>query len=290
MNAAKIHLLAALCILLALFTGGCFRGEAHLSVHADGSCTLKSTLLGMDFIGQSLAKHKDEIMKNDPYARFREIAENGKTGFEIISDFPDMKALAKRGGPLFARRDGKCLGLLEKKTWLYDAYMFDLCPDDAIGEGGQTDPQVHALMQGFLPQIQYDFRLALPVPAESHNADGVERDGQELRWDLSSTLTSGQEKHICVTYRIWNKMHIALTAGLALLFPGLSAAVFFRRQEDAEEEGRRRLLPAALCGGLALAIIAFSAYMVLCPPTLTAQDSISPVLSDAQTAESASQQ
>jgi len=38
------------------------------------------------------------------------------------------------------------------------------------------------------------------------------------------------------------------------------------------------------------AIIAFSAYMVLCPPTLTAQDSISPVLSDAQTAESASQQ
>ena len=161
MRSSKTVIFAALCLLLAaLLSAGCFKGQANLAVHEDGSCTFKSTLLGADFIRQAIDENKDELLKNDPNAKIREITEGDKKGFEVISEFPDMKTLAEKGGKLFARQDGKCLGIMEKKTWFYDAYSFDLWVGSSQEEPtAEVDPQAQAMMQGFLSQIQYEFRL-----------------------------------------------------------------------------------------------------------------------------------
>ncbi len=281
MKSSKTVIFAALCLLLAaLLSAGCFKGQANLAVHEDGSCTFKSTLLGADFIRQAIDENKDELLKNDPNAKIREITEGDKKGFEVISEFPDMKTLAEKGGKLFARQDGKCLGIMEKKTWFYDAYSFDLWVGSSQEEPtAEVDPQAQAMMQGFLSQIQYEFRLDLPVIPESHNAETVEAEGKTLHWDLSPTLASQPEKHIKAEYRRWNKMHIALPAVLILAFLTLAVVMLAMRQE--EESGKRRnQLLAALFLVIAPAIGAFSAYAALQPPTLTAQDSISPAASD----------
>lgn len=282
MKSSKTTIFAALCLLLAaLLSAGCFKGQANLSIHEDGSCTFKSTLLGTDFIRQAIDENKDELLKNDPNAKIREITEGDKKGFEVISEFPDMKTLAEKGGGLFARQDDKCLGVMEKKTWFYDAYALDLWVGSSDENTSETDPQAQAMMQSFLSQIQYEFRLDLPVIPESHNAETVEAEGKTLHWDLSPTLASQQEKHIKVEYRLWNKTHIALTAVLGLTCLVLAVVMLAMRQEDESRKRRNRLL-AALFLVIALAIGAFSAYAALQPFTLTAQDSISPAASDKQ--------
>ena len=82
-------------LLVTVFTAGCFKGEANLTIRADGSAALKTRLLGTDFLKEAIIEATNEMKKKDSAAVVKEISEGDKTGFEITSEYPDMKTLAE---------------------------------------------------------------------------------------------------------------------------------------------------------------------------------------------------
>ena len=272
-------LVSVLCLLLiTVFTAGCFKGEANLTIRADGSAALKTRLLGTDFLKEAIIEATNEMKKKDSAAVVKEISEGDKTGFEITSEYPDMKTLAEKGGDLFTRRDGKAAGIQQKKTWFYDAYALDLYagPNETRNDADGDDPAADAMMKGFLDQIHYEFCLTLPEVPEKHNADRTEDGGKTLRWDLAPTLTAGGDKHIQAEFRLWNKPHIMLTAAVAIVFLALTVLfVILRQKSDAGERGKTQIL-AIVFAVLALVVFAFSAWQLTAAFGFAAEDSISP--------------
>ena len=265
-------------LLITVFTAGCFKGEANLTIHDDGSAALKTRLLGTDFLKEAIIEATNEMKKKDSAAVVKEISEGDKTGFEITSEYPDMKTLAEKGGDLFTRRDGKAAGIQQKKTWFYDAYALDLYagPNETGNDADSDDPAADAMMKGFLDQIHYEFCLTLPEVPEKHNADRTEDGGKTLRWDLAPTLTAGGDKHIQAEFRLWNKPHIMLTAAVAIVFLALTVLfVILRQKSDAGERGKKQIL-AIVFAVLALVVFAFSAWQLTAAFGFAAEDSISP--------------
>ena len=155
---------ALLVVICTIFTSGCFKGSADLTIREDGTSTLKTTILGADLVSSAVAEAKDEVMKSNPSATVKDVQEDDKKGFEIIAEYPDMRTLAEKGGKIFARVPGKGEGIQEKKTWFYDMYAFDLYVGaKEENSGDDSDPQMQAILKGFLDQIKYDFYMHLPV-------------------------------------------------------------------------------------------------------------------------------
>jgi len=265
-------------LLITVFTVGCFKGEANLTIRADGSAALKTRLLGTDLLKESIVEATNEIRKKDSSAQVKEISEGDKTGFEITSEYPDMKTLAEKGGDLFTRREGKAAGIQQKKTWFYDAYALDLYagPSETGNDADGDDPAADAMMKGFLNQIHYEFCLTLPEVPEKHNADRTEDGGKTLRWDLAPTLAAGGDKHIQVEFRLWNKPHIVLTAAVAIVSLALAVLCFILRQKSAPEKRGMKQILAIVFAVLALAVFAFSAWQLTTASGFAAEDSISP--------------
>ena len=272
-------LIPALCLLIiTVSTAGCFKGEANLTIHDDGSAALKTRLLGTDFLKEAIIEATNEMKKKDSAAVVKEISEGDKTGFEITSEYPDMKTLAEKGGDLFTRRDGKAAGIQQKKTWFYDAYALDLYagPNETGNDADSDDPAADAMMKGFLDQIHYEFCLTLPEVPEKHNADRTEDGGKTLRWDLAPTLTAGGDKHIQAEFRLWNKPHIVLTAAAAIVFFALAVLFFIFRQKSEPRERGKKLILAIVFAVLALTVLAFSVWQLTTAFGFAAEDSISP--------------
>ena len=265
-------------LLITVFTAGCFKGEANLTIHDDGSAALKTRLLGTDFLKEAIIEATNEMKKKDSAAVVKEISEGDKTGFEITSEYPDMKTLAEKGGDLFTRRDGKAAGIQQKKTWFYDAYALDLYagPNETGNDADSDDPAADVMMKGFLDQIHYEFCLTLPEVPEKHNADRTEDGGKTLRWDLAPTLTAGGDKHIQAEFRLWNKPHIMLTAAVAIVSLALAILFFILRQKSAPEKRGMKQILAIVFAVLALVVFAFSAWQLTAAFGFAAEDSISP--------------
>ena len=278
LQAARTLIPVLFLLIITVFTTGCFKGEANLTIHDDGSAALKTRLLGTDFLKEAIIEATNEMKKKDSAAVVKEISEGDKTGFEITSEYPDMKTLAEKGGDLFTRRDGKAAGIQQKKTWFYDAYALDLYagPSETGNDADGDDPAADAMMKGFLNQIHYEFCLTLPEVPEKHNADRTEDGGKTLRWDLAPTLAAGGDKHIQVEFRLWNKPHIMLTAAVAIVSLALAVLFFILRQKSAPEKRGMKQILAIVFAVLALVVFAFSAWQLTAAFGFAAEDSISP--------------
>ena len=278
LQAARTLIPVLFLLIITVFTTGCFKGEANLTIHDDGSAALKTRLLGTDFLKEAIIEATNEMKKKDSAAVVKEISEGDKTGFEITSEYPDMKTLAEKGGDLFTRRDGKAAGIQQKKTWFYDAYALDLYagPSETGNDADGDDPAAAAMMKGFLDQIHYEFCLTLPEAPEKHNADRTEDGGKTLRWDLAPTLTAGGDKHIQAAFRLWNKPHIMLTAAVAIVSLALAILFFILRQKSAPEKRGMKQILAIVFAVLALVVFAFSAWQLTAAFGFAAEDSISP--------------
>ena len=154
---------ALLVVICTIFTSGCFKGSADLTIREDGTSTLKTTILGADLVSSAVAEAKDEVMKSNPSATVKDVQEDDKKGFEIIAEYPDMRTLAEKGGKIFARVPGKGEGIQEKKTWFYDMYAFDLYVGaKEENNGDDSDPQMQAIMKGFLIRLNTTFICIFP--------------------------------------------------------------------------------------------------------------------------------
>lgn len=100
---------------------------------------------------------------------------------------------------------------------------------------GEIDPASFALVgeldgleSYLLAQMQYEFALSLPVPADEHNADAVTEGGRTLAWHL----IPGEGNKVSVEASQWHPGGLAACALLLLLGGGVYW--YFRRQKKAK--------------------------------------------------------
>lgn len=267
------RLFLALLAIITFACTGCFGGHIGLSIDESGAVHSKVTMVGVEFMREELEKQKQDLIKGHPNAVVTPAQDGNMSGFSIQMDYEDMDSFAADNVKFYATRPGLCKGIQKKSRWFFDAYALDLFLE---GNGDLSqDQEAVAMAQAFLSQVRFDFTLNLPYEADSHNAENITNSSKTLSWNLAPTLTKGESKKVQATFKLWDKMHIGLTVGIAVLL--LVVAIIFAVQATAAEgeEKRTKMGFAAGAGGLLLVLGLISAYLLLAPVKFTDGDIIS---------------
>lgn len=273
----KKILFVLLCIVSLICTG-CFSGSANLTIDESGEVHSTFSMAGMDFMKEEIEKQKQELLKDHPNAIITPIHDGPLNGFSIQIDYENMDRFAADGLKFYATRPNVCKGIQKQGRWFFDAYALDL-----LLEGDKRPAQLQgndaaALAQAFLSQVRFDFTLNLPYEPDSNNADTVSNGNKSLGWNLIATLIQGDAKRISATFRLWNKMHIALTIGIAILLAAVTV-LFAVQATSAEGNEKRTKTGIAIGAGVSLLLLSLiSAYLILAPVKFTDNDIISVTL------------
>lgn len=267
------RLLLAMLVIITFICSGCFGGHVDLSIDESGAVHSKNTLVGVEFMREELEKQKRELLKDHPNAIVTPVQEGNMSGFSIQMDYDDMDSFAADGVKFYATRPGLCKGIQKNGRWFFDAYALDLFVE-GNGELGQ-DKEAAAMAGALLSQVRFDFTLNLPYAADSHNAETVSNGSKTLSWNIAPSLTRGESRKINATFKIWKKLNIGLTVGIAVLL--LAAAAFFTAQASSAQGADRNAKTglAITAGGALLALGLFSGYLLLAPVKFTDSDIIS---------------
>ncbi len=269
---SKRFLLSWLAIITFVCTG-CFGGHIGLSIDESGEVHSKVTMVGVEFMRDELERQKQEYLKGHPNAIVTPAQDGNMSGYSIQLDYKDMDSFAADGVKFYVTRPGICKGIQKTGRWFFDAYGLDL-----YIEGNKElsqDKEAVAMAQALLSQVRFDFTLNLPYEADSHNAESVSNKNKTLSWNLAPTLTRGESRKIHATFKIWNKLNIGLTIGLAVLL--LAGAIIFAIQAAAAEGDEKRTKAGFSLGiGCALLVTGLgSAYLLFAPVRFTDSDIIS---------------
>lgn len=77
-----------LLLLITVFTVGCFKGEANLTIRADGSAALKTRLLGTDLLKESIVEATNEIGRKILLLRSRRSAKMARRALRLLRNIP----------------------------------------------------------------------------------------------------------------------------------------------------------------------------------------------------------
>ena len=210
MKILKIFLLAVMCLSCA----GCFQAESNLKITDNGEVTMKNKFIGAPLIAGIIEESKNDMLKNNPDAKIRNVSEGGYNGYEIEIFYPDMDKFAANNFEMYQARPGKCTGVQISHGFFYDTCNFDL-----LFEGREIDTSDlnAAMTQAFFAQIKFDFAVEIPYAAENSNADYMSNDGKILTWNIAPALINGQDKSMQFSFKIYHPLRIAATFFLALL-------------------------------------------------------------------------
>ena len=203
--------MAAICISCA----GCFQADSNLKISDVGEVTLRNKFLGVPYIAGIIEDTKNNLLKNNPNAKVKTVAEGGYSGYEVEIFYPNMESFAANNFEIYQARPGKCTGVQISDGWFYNSYSFDLLFEARQNDYSSAGAAVFA--QSILAQIKFDFSVELPYAAESSNADFMSNDGKILTWNVAPALINGQDKFIKLNFKIYNKLRIAATFFLALI-------------------------------------------------------------------------
>lgn len=267
------RLLLAMLAIVTFVCTGCFGGHVDLSIDESGAVHSKFTMVGVEFMRGELEKQKQELIKDHPNAIVTPVQDGNMSGFSIQMDYDGMDSFAADGVKFYATRPGLCKGIQKNGRWFFDAYALDLFVE-GNGELGQ-DKEAAAMAGALLSQVRFDFTLNLPYAADSHNAETVSNGSKTLSWNIAPSLTRGESRKINATFKLWNKLNIGLTVGIAVLL--LAAAAFFAAQASSAQGADRNAKTglAITAGGALLALGLFSGYLLLAPVKFTDSDIIS---------------
>ncbi len=267
--------LLVLLSIISLTCAGCFKGNTDLSIDESGAVHSKITFSGIEFMMAELENRKQELLKEHPNAVVTPVQDGGMSGFSITMDYEDMDSFAKDRWEFFATRPGLCKGIQKKSRWFFDAYSFDIFVEGRGKETIQQDKEAAAMAEAFFSQIRLDFTLNLPYEADSQNADTVSNSNKALSWNLASSLLKGENKKINVTFKLWNKLHIWLTIGIAVML-AVVIIIFAMQATTTEGNEKRTKIGFSLgAGGMLLILALLSAYLLLAPIKYTDNDIIS---------------
>lgn len=210
MKILRIFLLLVVCLNCT----GCFQAESNLKITDDGAVTMRNKFVGVPYIAGIIEESKNNLIKNNPNAKVRNVSEGGYSGYEVEIFYPNLERFAANGIEMYQARPGKCEGVQISSGLFYDTCTFDL-----LFEGREVDSSelAESMAQAFLAQVKFDFAVEIPYAAETSNADYMSNDGKFLTWNIAPALISGQDKSIQLNFKIYHTLRIAAAFFLLLL-------------------------------------------------------------------------
>lgn len=237
----QLFLTVLLALMLSVLTA-CADGEAHLTVNMDGSTDLdlnlnvKNSALGK--IGQDnlMPLIADALNRNNFQA---EVSEQGdqkqltatshyeksnKTSFDT-SKLPQGIKVEQSTSPGF---------FTSKMHITAEADLMESMPDGEIKN--QINKVPSFLKNLLLKDVNFDFKLSLPIKAADSNADQVEDGGKTLIWHVSPL----QMNKLDLTVQVPNIRNIIIIAVIGLLLIAALLIWFFVRRRRARQRHSAR--------------------------------------------------
>ncbi|MCC3374273.1 hypothetical protein [Cohnella sp. REN36] len=232
----RAALLAGIGLLLAALLASCAQGQAHLTVHLNGTADLdlnasaSKTMLKLvgkpDLPGQ-LA---DALRQNGMEASVEDTG--GSAGIRATRRL-DLKTLQDRPSRL---PDGMRMTLTKDERYFFARYHVSVDYDASqalAGLGEEANRKLAELpaitKQLAQSQIRFDLLLTTPIRLRDHNADETRDGGRTLVWHAKLL----ENNHIELGFPLPNVRHIAnvgIPALLALVLAVAGTILFWRKR------------------------------------------------------------
>ncbi|PYE50150.1 DUF3153 domain-containing protein [Paenibacillus barcinonensis] len=232
-NTIRQLLLTCMLLFMLVLLSACANGEAHVTVNTDGSADLALDLsvsdsalgkIGQDNVMPLLAEalernhFKAEITKQGDQNVLKatnHYERSSMTAFDT-SKLPTGIHIEQSTVPGF---------FSSKMHITADADLMESMPDGDIKE--QINKVPGFLKRLLLKDMNFNFKLSLPIKADASNADEVQDGGKTLIWNISPL----QKNTLDLTVQIPNIRNILLVAipGLVLIL-ALLIGFFIRRK------------------------------------------------------------
>lgn len=231
--------LSIMLALMLIMMSACADGEAHVTVNTNGTADLDLNLsvsdsalgkIGQDNLMPLLAEalernnFKTEVTKQADQNVLKATTHYEKrnmTGFDS-SKLPPGIHIEQSKTPGF---------FTSQLHILADADLMESMPDGDIKDRINSVPGF--LKRLLLKDVNFDFKLSLPIKAQDSNADQIEDGGKTLIWNVSPL----QKNKLDLTVQIPNIRNILLVAiaGLVLIL-ALLIWFFMRRRRTRRQK------------------------------------------------------
>jgi hypothetical protein len=235
LSAIRWLILFLLLIGLSAILSSCAKGEAHLTVKANGTGKLD---LSFTLSGTALKAVADERLLDQLSQR---LSDDGFTVQPIESNGGKQSLRATKSLDLTAHAEAPIPGVTvtrEQNThgWFVTREQVTAATDLQSLIPNETWQKLTARLDSLSPlvrslvlrQLSFDFKLTLPIPAESHNADAAQDRGRTLVWHLSLT----EPNTVQVAVNVPNIRHIIIAAVAVLLLALAATAFIVRRRKN----------------------------------------------------------
>ncbi|GIP45755.1 hypothetical protein J45TS6_42140 [Paenibacillus sp. J45TS6] len=225
----KCLLTLIMSLLLLVLLSACAKGEAHVTVHTDGTADVNFNLQvqnrNVKFIGQkelvqSIEKAFEDngfVTKNGQFEGTSEISASKEvkiSGEDSQQELPESISYSTVTEQGF---------FFTKHKITVDADLMSAIPDNTWTEHLTAIPNfVRNLL---LKDVELDFKLTLPIKPESSNADTVTADGKTMTWHVEPLSAN----HLELSVNTPNIQNIIITAVASLLLLGVMLFVVIRK-------------------------------------------------------------
>lgn len=227
--------------LMLIILSACADGEAHLTVNMDGSTDLDIHLgvteSALGKIGQdNLMPLLEEALKKNNFQA--EVVDEGErkqlsatTHYEKSNTAASFD-LSKLPKGIQVEQSTEPGFFTSRFHVTATADLMESMPDGEIKD--QINKVPSFLKKLLLKDVNFDFKLSLPIKAQDSNADLVEDQGKTLTWHISPLNSNTLD----LTVQVPNIRNIIITAVLALIVVAALLIWFFVRRKRTR---RRRM-------------------------------------------------
>lgn len=220
--------------LMLIILSACADGEAHLTVNMDGSTDLELNLgvteSALGKIGQdNLMPMLEEALKKNNFQA--EVVDDGErkqlsatTHYEKSNTAASFD-LSKLPKGIQVKQSTEPGFFTSRFHVTATADLMESMPDGEIKD--QINKVPSFLKNLLLKDVNFDFKLSLPIKAEDSNADLVEDQGKTLTWHVSPLNSNTLD----LTVQVPNIRNIIITAVIALIVVASLLIWFFIRRK-----------------------------------------------------------
>lgn len=228
----KSFLTLIMILLVTLILSACAQGEAHVTVHTDGTADVKLNLTiqnqELKLIGQSaIIEGIQNTLEEQGY-----ITQTNTT--EDTSEITATKEIVlNQSVQKFDFPESISYSNVSQDHFLYTKHVITVDADllSSDSETGQTSDllqKIPSIVRNILlKDVKLDFKLTLPIQPDSSNADAVSADGKTLTWNVD--LLSAN--HLELSVKIPNITNIIIIAVIALLLVAVIVWYVLRKRK-----------------------------------------------------------
>lgn len=225
----KYLLTLVMSLLLVLLLSACAKGEAHVTVHTDGTADINFNLqvqnrnikfIGQDDLVQAIENAFEDngfVTENHKSESTSEISASKEVN---ISEAGSKQELPESISYSAVTEEGF---LFSKYNITVDADLMSAIPDNTWTEHLQAIPNL--VRNLLLKDVELDFKLTLPIKPESSNADTVSADGKTMTWQVDPLSAN----HLELSVSIPNTQNIIITAAACLVLIGVILFIIIRK-------------------------------------------------------------